>query len=342
MLRDLALTLSAAHPSELWDSPDTQCPIWIPERRSWFLTTPQNVRTALRDVEGFRNAVPGDRDMNADFLLTVDGQKHSEERREFFRHFSVGLAETTAESERIVRKTWAEVQKNSAPDLLADFSRPLCKELLCRFMGCELPGARDEYSGTSDLEQRASTLLLSTSANASRPAQLLLSALVDDLGREPDLAFRQVHGLLCALLVAFEETLPAAVVITLLSAKSPEWSTYPYAHSHPLVLDTPLIGLHRVLGDDRRISNVLLARGEQAFVCLAAANRLSLQSGENQDYSFGLGLHSCPARGLVGQVLRQVLAYVPPQLRWVGSEANFVPHTHFRTLMDLPAHWENQ
>ena len=269
-------------------------PVWVSEEAAWIVHLPEHVEAVALDTRAFANAVPTARQIEHDYLLTADGATHHQHRATFLRHFGPRIQAASAAAETTVTTVVETVDDADIVELVTDLCNPIGTAV-----GSQIIGYVDESDlalagGESRVELHRLLERHDAEPSAGSPARDLLQQLVHE-GTPPAVASSQVAGLLCAMLVAAQDTLPAACALTLLrSLRSEE-----IPDRQPLVADTPLLGLFSVCRISTNLGDVRIRAGDRVFVAWAAANSAS----DGRDYTFGHGVHRCPAARAVNELV---------------------------------------
>jgi cytochrome P450 len=316
--------LDVAQPHVTWETlSSVDSPVWFEDHGVWLVHRPADVERVARDTETFSSAVPGLRSMELDFLLTVDPPKHKLERAAFVRHFGPRIHAVVAGARTTVAALAGGIPAGEVVDLSEALFRPLG--------GCvsrQILGSHGEAVAglPSDAAWREVSRLLIAGAGAHSTDDSPAAALFDDLcrsGVSPDVARGRVAGLVCAMLVASDETLPAAMALALLQIATGR----KVAVSTPVAADTPLLGLYRLARKSVTIGSAKISRGQRVFLAWGAAN----YAATGTDFSYGVGPHRCPAAMMVNAVVGAVISHVQTHWNVELAEPVFIaPHSHFR------------
>lgn len=299
-----------------------ECPVWIPDQETWLIHRPEHVEQVARDPAAFSNAVPSPRRMEHDYLLTVDGARHRQQRAAFLRYFGPRISAATATAPQTVHGVVSTLDSEDPVELVEKLCLPLG-----RAASRQIVGSVDE---TDLVRADAETLVelrrllgnRDVPSDAGSPSSELLRRLIDD-GATATVASSQVAGLLCALLVAAEDTLPAAFALALQRSLAGE----KVPRRHPLAVDTPLLGLFRVCRRATSVGDIRIPAGDRLFVAWAAANHAATA----HDYTFGVGVHRCPAANAVNELVTALVTCVHASLTLrLVQPVEFEPHSHVR------------
>jgi cytochrome P450 len=325
-----------ADPQRSWTQLEAcPSPTWLDREQTWLVHAPDQVEQVARDVKSFSNSVPGPRRMELDFLLTVDPPQHRLERAAFQRHFGVRIRAAAASSFATVAALAATVRSRDVVDLVPAFCRPLGAAVSDRIVGHLDPtifnaapsGIRSELHRLFDLRQQRAE------QDASMPFHDLLQEL-RDAGVPAEVAGGRVAGLACAILIAAEDTLPAGAALALARIAAGD-EVDPRT---PLACDPPILGLYRVARQPATLGDVRIREGQRLFVSWAAANRAS----DTGAYTYGIGVHRCPAAGLVDRTVGAVAAHA--QAHWrleLAEPVRFRVHAHLRAPTALRCRLES-
>lgn len=329
---------SVDDPDETWARLSTiDGPAWCEERETWIVHTPRDILEVTADPFTYSNNVPSERNPEHDFLLTVDPPHHTLERRLFIWRFASALRRTSERAGRIVSDIGDRLPRESDVDLLEQFCGPIAHVVRVEVLGA---ASVAQWEPTATLISRAAALLggppaplaeHTVAATTNSPIHQLRQDLLD-LGRCGDVVDGQMLGLACALLVALEDTLRAATALALAEPSRQRRS------GEGSLGDTPILGLYRTVTRPTRLATQRPAPGERLFIAFAAANHASRRLGQRRDFSFGSGIHACPARQMVNRVVAAAASYGEARFE-IGGEGRLpiVPHSHFRSPGTLRA-----
>lgn len=303
--------------------------VWDESQQLWVVHTPELVSAVANDPGRFSSAVPDERDMVLDFLLTVDPPRHGVDRRLFLRIFGPRLAAATRGSSEIVRWAGASITATRRLDLVAGFCKPVADAVSSLVVGyLDAP----ELSRDAPADIRMELLRLSARerpepSDGEAPFEFLRQCLINE-GLRPDVAAGRVSGLACSVLIALHGTLSAAIALAFLGVAR---GTPPDV-GEPVKADSPLLGLFRIARTDAFLDGAAIRAGDRLFLAWGAANRVS----ENGDYSFGVGPHRCPASRLVNSVVSESVVFASSKWRTTLLEnPRFTKHSHFRAPESL-------
>lgn len=328
---------SVRTPSKSWrELAKAEGPVWCPERRIWLVHRAEDINAVCSNPEVFSNQVAGERNLNYDFLLTVDPPRHTLDRTNFLRCFGPTLRRAYAQVPQLVADGGNALASGNEIDLVADFCHPLGQAVAESVLGCPIP---DPESG--DLSDRAEQLLANCDSAPGIDVGTPLRQLRDKiLGySSSDEAMGRTRGLAAAMLVACETTLPAAVALAIWNDAQPGgWGPCVPPRS-PLIADTPLLGLFRSVTRRAEVGGTTFRAEDDLFLCFGAANLASRTSGSCRDYSFGVGIHSCPARRLVERTVAASVEYAHRSfaVRSELGQLDVREHGHLREPTSLPA-----
>lgn len=324
--------LSVATPAVTWKQlVANPRPVWVAEKSLWLVHVPAQVERVACDPRTFSSAVPGERRLDCDPLLTVDPPQHTRDRYEFVHRFGPRIRRARRRALESARQLVSELPSSVELDLVSAFCRPLGAIVGDEVVGTIRPDAFNVAPSSvyRELERLAS---LRERPDRDTPIEEMRDALCAG-GVTPERAAGRAAGLACALLVACEETLPAGIALTLARVAGGDTTRAP----RPLMADTPLLGLYRVARRAATVGGVRMRRGEQVFLAWAAANA----RGGTFDYTYGFGPHRCPAAGLVDAVVGGAVSELVTRAAvTLLDPVEYHAHSHFRAPVALRCRME--
>jgi cytochrome P450 len=349
--------LDMTNPHRRWPALRRSPPTYSTQLRSWLVTRAADIRTVAEDPGRYSSAVGPARDPASEFLLTVDGPRHSDDRAVFLAAFMTVLPRIRAAIPNDARRLRDTLPIGQPIDLLHAYLRPLCATVAQNLFQCDVDvvPALDRWATDLLHPQRNARYLEESGtwvqqAIASDATSALLHAIAADLtrrGRRADEITAQCHFLTTAVLVATIDTLSCAAALAvwrLLSGSAqtagPEAAPMDRRRVSCLLRsDTPLQGLYRMATAQSRLGAASVARGDQLYLAWGSANQEMELAGSPTDFTFGIGPHQCPARGLVLEVIRVTLSVLHEGDRLLqlppGWLPRFATHTHFRRMTSL-------
>lgn len=327
---------SVADPHSHWNSlSGFPGPTWHADGNVWIVHEPSQLLEVASDWRTYSNAVPNERDVRWDFLLTVDPPTHTSDRAQFMRCFGPSLEATTESVVSLVEQSVAQLRFGMDVDLIEQLCRPIGYKIVARTIGH--PGSLDDSAiPVDDLGDFAPQFVEDVRKNRSVRESPLLRLNQELMSADPATADGKTVGLAAALLIAMADTLPAALGLALFGlARAPANRSSP-----PAVFDdTPLLGLYRVATRDTLLAGRQLRSGDRLFLAWSAGNFVGYCSAARRDFSFGLGRHRCPAQDLVNKLVNELVHtfmegfHVQLQGDWQPA---FADHPHLRRLLSLP------
>lgn len=128
-------------------------PTWLSDDQLWVVHSPAQVDAVASDTERFSNAVPGDRNLAFDFLLTVDPPRHGVDRSAFLRRFAPRLHATNTVAPKLAEECAAPIVPSGPVELVDAFCRPLAAAVGQKVIGRLDPVELSEHA--PPVERRA-------------------------------------------------------------------------------------------------------------------------------------------------------------------------------------------